>query len=204
MFKRLGVVTILVVLALMTSVPTVSALGQISDTGVIWVDPLQYTPVQVPIPDTNLPVAEPAQAAPAVPAKVEPPDHVEKVQKLITGSFWIEFDERVIHIKFNARAEEAWEGVDLYDATGHIHWREVGGDNYRMPAVIVGFETPFPEGHDLWWPADCGFVRGLFETDEGLDMMCLQVCGDRVHNLFWAGEHIFSGSFTRGNVVIKK
>ena len=151
MFKRLGILTILVVLLLVGSVPAVSAQGG-------------------PPPNQG--------------------------QALITGSFMIEFDGRVIHINFNARAGEAWPWPGLYDGIGHIHWREVGGDNYRMPAVIVGFDTGM-------WPSDCGFVRGLFETDEGIEMMCLQVCGDRVHNLYWAGEWIFSGPFTSGNVVIK-
>jgi len=156
MLKRLGILTILIVMALMVSVPAVAAQGG-------------------------------------------PPEHVQRGQALVTGSFWIEFEGRVIHINLNVRAGEPMFST-VHGATGHIHWREVGGNSYRMPAVMIAFDDP-PE-LPFWWPEDCAYVRGLFGPGED-DYMCLQVCGDRVHNLYWANEYIYSGYFTRGNVVIK-
>jgi len=202
MFKKLGILTILIVLALLSSVSAVSARGQKSDTGVIWVEPHQHTPVQVPMPDTNLPVAQPAQAAPTAPAtqaqKAPPPG---RGQPLITGSFWIEFDGRKVHINLNVRAGEPIFAT-VHEASGHIHWREVGDESYRMSAIMIAFDVP--PGIPFTWPEECAYVRGLFGPDFTQDFMCLQVCGNRVHNLWWASEHLYSGDFTSGNVVIKQ
>lgn len=201
MFKKLAILTILVVLALVSSVSSVSARGQISETGVIWVDPLQHTPVQVPIPDISLPVAEPAQSVPATPARGGPPAHASRGQLLVTGSFWIEFDGREVHINLNVRSGDPIFAT-VHEASGHIHWREVGGENYRMSAIMIAFEVP--PGIPFTWPEECAYVRGLFGPDFTQDFMCLQVCGDRVHNLWWSEEHLYSGDFTSGNVVIKQ
>lgn len=195
MFKRLGVVTIIVVLALMSSVSAVSALGQISDTGVIWVDPLQYTPVQVPIPDTNLPVAEPAQAAPAAPAAPavpavqvsRPPD---QGQPLATGSIWVQHGGREIRINFNARVTD--EG-----ATGHIFWRE-DGQIIRVRVVDMFFDS----GED--WT--CAFMGGVvYSGHETRQNLCFMVCDD--YDTFVRWDYVFylyeQFDSHRGNVTIK-
>ncbi|MBW6466591.1 MAG: hypothetical protein K0B06_08820 [Brevefilum sp.] len=191
MFKRLGVVTILVVLALMASVPAVSALGQISDTGVIWVDPLLYTPVQMPIPDISLPVAEAAQSAPTTPAAQPqggpPPD---QGQPLATGSIWVQHEGREIRINFNARTTA--EG-----ATGHIYWREEG---QTIRAHVVDMFFNFGEN----WT--CAFMSGeVYSGHETRENMCFMVCDDydvfvRWNYVFYLYEQFDSH---RGNLTIK-
>jgi len=175
MFKRLGILAILVVMALMVSVPAVAAQVDLTrDQG------------------------------------QSPPSLSHRGQALITGSFWIEFNNRVIHINLNARAVEDWGG-GFYGPAGHIHWREVGGQSFRMSPTIMIFDTPFPPDYETWWPSDCAFVRGWFGPTPD-DYMCLQICGDRVHNLWWKGEQLIANdypetkpeyNFTRGNVIIK-
>ncbi|MFU8826492.1 MAG: hypothetical protein ACNA70_03275 [Brevefilum sp.] len=152
MFRKLGLLTILIILALMASVPAVFAQGQ----------------------------------------------------ALIIGSFWIKPGEDEIHINLNARAGDYW-GDNTYAASGHIHYREADGIT-RMAAIMMLFDPPPPE-YGFWWPEDCAYVRGIGISGprEG-DILCLQVCGNRVYNAWWnfSAEPEFSNvSFTRGSVVIK-
>jgi hypothetical protein len=212
MFKRLGVVTILVVLALMASVPAVSALGQISDTGVIWVDPLLYTPVQMPIPDISLPVAEAAHSAPAAPATVEPPARVSRGQALTTGSIRInpvllsDGTSPDIHITFNVRGvnfiEADPEGYpyDHYEATGHLFWRE-GGEIDRVNMHLL----------EIWEHAPglfCTYISGITHSGPRAgQQLCFMFCDNNyVLGAAWDGPPpYFSGTpVLSGNVTIKE
>ena len=196
MLKRLGVLTILIVLALMTSVPAVSAYGQISNSGMILVDPHQLTPVQVPIPDISLPVVEPAQSAPATQAQGSPPPDrgQPQGQSLATGSIWIRLDGRKIHINFNAR--QIFDAKNPNAATGHINWRE-DGQTIRVSVYEMMFISNESEG---WTCAAIGGVvnRG-HETREN---MCFMVCDDYETLVRWDFEFYLYENFS-GNVKIK-
>jgi hypothetical protein len=195
MFKRLGVLSILIVLALVGSVPAVSAYGQISDSGMILVDPHQHTPVQVPIPDISLPVAEAVQSAPAAPATQPqgspPPDRGQpRGQALATGSIWVQHEGREIRINFNARVTD--EG-----ATGHIFWREEG-QTIRAHVVDMFFNSG--EG----WT--CAFMDGaVYSGHETRENMCFMVCDDYDVYVGWNRVPYLFTQFDshRGNLTIK-
>ena len=102
MFKKLGILAILIVMALMGSVPAVSARTQRLATGSIWVE---QTHAYTPPPPPN---------GPEFPPPYEP----------------IEPDGKARHVVFNARATNLREDGIFWDANGHLFWFE-NGNRYQ-------------------------------------------------------------------------
>jgi hypothetical protein len=96
MFKKLGILTILIVLMLMASVPAVSARTQRLATGSIWVRQTHSY--------------DPGEDWPEFPPPYEP----------------IEPDGKARHVTFNARATNLQENGAFWDASGHLYWFENG------------------------------------------------------------------------------